>query len=350
MPVSPPRDSGDYRPTAGGVGGTRPNLAARRRVRRERDRRRRRRWRALGALLLVGVAVAVAVVTQAGSTRPAGSVTKGATGSGRRHKRHHHRHVKAGGKGALAGPVAGPLTRTPGTESAPILMYHVINPPPAAARFPGLYVAPAEFAEQMQALHNAGYHAVTMDQLLAYWRHGIPLPAGKPIVLTFDNGYGSQYAHAEPVLARYGWVGVENLQLSGLPVSQGGLSETQVKALIADGWELDTQGYSHADLPALSASELQFQVAASRHTLRRRYHVPVRWFCYPSGAYDSAVEAEVKAAGFVGATTVVPGWASPASDRYRLPRIRVLGNTSASALLSLLRGVREVPAPPSAYQ
>jgi peptidoglycan/xylan/chitin deacetylase (PgdA/CDA1 family) len=228
-------------------------------------------------------------------------------------------------------------------------MYHVINPAPAGAPFPGLYVAPGEFAEQMQALHTAGYHAVTMDQLLAYWRHGTPLPAGKPIVLSFDNGYGSQYAHAEPVLARYGWVGVENLQLSGLPVSQGGLSEAQVKGLIADGWELDTQGYSHTDLPALSTSELQFQVVAARKTLRRRYGVPVRWFCYPSGDYDPVVQAEVKAAGYAGSTTVVPGWASPTSDRYRLPRIRVLGNTSASALLSLVRAVRADPAPPPAY-
>ena len=55
--------------------------------------------------------------------------------------------------------------------------------------------------------------------------------------------------------------------------------------------------------------------------------MPVDWFCYPSGHYDAAVVAEVKAAGFVGSTTVVPGWASPTLDPYRLPRIRVLGGT-----------------------
>ena len=46
--------------------------------------------------------------------------------------------------------------------------------------------------------------------------------------------------------------------------------------------------------------------------LQRRYHVPVNWFCYPSGHYDATVVAAVKAAGYAGSTTVVPGWAHPA--------------------------------------
>ena len=238
----------------------------------------------------------------------------------------------------------------PGSTPAPILMYHVINSPPAGAPFPGLYVSPSELAAQMRALHEAGYHAVTMDQLLAYWREGVPLPAGKPIVLSFDNGYQSQYTQALPILRRYGWAGVENIQLSGLPPSQGGMSAAQVQGLLGAGWELDTQGYSHAELVDLSPSELHFQVAVARETLKRRYHVPVLWFCYPSGHYDAAVLEEVKDAGFVGSTTVVPGWASPSLDPYRLPRIRVLGGTSPQALLGLISSTRGNAPPPSAYR
>ena len=58
-------------------------------------------------------------------------------------------------------------------------MYHVIAAPPAGAPFPGLYVPPAEFAEQMQALKQAGWHAVTLDQVEAYWQRGVPLGAGQ---------------------------------------------------------------------------------------------------------------------------------------------------------------------------
>lgn len=232
--------------------------------------------------------------------------------------------------------------------SAPILMYHVINPAPAGAPFPGLYVPAAEFAEQMQALASAGYHAVTQDQLWRHWRQGAPLPT-KPVVISFDNGYQSQFTNALPVLRKLGWKAVENMQLTGLPPSQGGLSQAQIKGLIAAGWELDTQGISHADLITLSATELREQVAGARETIEARYHVPVRWFCYPSGHYNATVVAAVRQAGYLGATTVVPGWAGPSVDSYALPRLRVLGGTTGAQLVQLLAATQHDPAPPPSY-
>ncbi|MBV8219036.1 MAG: polysaccharide deacetylase family protein, partial [Solirubrobacterales bacterium] len=214
---------------------------------------------------------------------------------------------------------------------------------------PGLYVPADEFAAQMQGLKVAGWHAVTMDQLEAYWMRGVPLGPGKPIVLTFDNGYASQYTNAMPILKRLGWVGDENIQLSGLPPSQGGLTDAQVRGLLAAGWELDTQGISHADLIALDSAQLHYQVAAARPILRQRYGVPVNWFCYPSGHYNATVIAQVKAAGFVGSTTVVPGWASPSQDPYRLPRLRVLGGTGPAALLQQIAQYEGSAPPPGSY-
>ena len=236
-----------------------------------------------------------------------------------------------------------------GTESVPILMYHVILPAPAGAPYPGLYVTPTLFAAQMHALAVAGYHAVTMNEMWDNWHYGTPLPAGKPIVISFDNGYESQYREALPVLRSMGWVGVENLQLSGLPPSQGGLSRRQVRGLLAAGWELDTQGYSHADLATLTASQLHFQVAVARQRIRALYGVHAEWFCYPSGQYDAAVIAAVKAAGFRGSTTVIAGWASPTEDPYRLPRLRVLAGTSPQSLLDELDAIRNDPTPGPSY-
>ena len=245
--------------------------------------------------------------------------------------------------------VTGRATGKPGTAAVPVLMYHVINPPIPTAPYPGLYVPKAQFAAQMRALKHAGWHAVTMDQLQAYWTRGVPLPPGKPIVLTFDNGYLSQYTNALPVLRRLGWVGVENIQLTGLPPSQGGLSEAQVRALIKAGWELDTQGISHADLITLGPAALHYQTATARQILRRRYGVPVNWFAYPSGHYNPTVIQALKSAGFVGSETVVPGWASPREDRFRLPRLRVLGGTSPQALLAQIAAARGAAPAPLSY-
>ncbi|HWX88456.1 MAG TPA: polysaccharide deacetylase family protein [Solirubrobacteraceae bacterium] len=343
-----------------------------RRARREARRREvtRRRKRGLAAVALLGALVALVVLLlSAGSSSKSGSrnassgTSDSGAGAGSKHAKDGSAAstlgaatgtgggstTTAGGQRDTGAGTAGTGRGTPGTEAVPILMYHVINPPPAGAKFPGLYVAPEEFAAQMQALSQAGFHAVTMDQMWANWTRGTPLPKGKPVVVSFDNGYQSQLTQALPVLQRLRWVGVENIQLTGLPPSQGGLSEAQVAQLVADGWELDTQGISHADLITLSPGALHEQVTVAREEVQRRYHVPVNWFCYPSGHYNATVIAEVKAAGYVGSTTVVPGWATPTEDLYRLPRLRVLGGTSPQALLAELAAIRPDPPPPASY-
>jgi peptidoglycan/xylan/chitin deacetylase (PgdA/CDA1 family) len=310
------------------------------RHRRQARRRatRRRRAAVLAGIALVAVIAIVLVSGSGGASKVHGTPARSAQ----------HPSGSASGP-AAASTSASASAGAPGTEPVPILMYHVIAPAPAGAPFPGLYVTPSEFTAQMQALKQTGWHAVTLDQVRAYWSRGAPLGAGKPIVLSFDNGYHSQYTQALPVLRKLGWVGDENVQLTGLPPSQGGLGEAELRGLVGAGWELDTQGISHANLIALDAQQLHYQVAVARSLLQQRYHVPVNWFCYPSGHYDANVIAAVKAAGYAGSTTVVPGWAHPADDPYRLHRLRVPGGTSPSELLSQITGIRNEPPAPATY-
>jgi peptidoglycan/xylan/chitin deacetylase (PgdA/CDA1 family) len=315
------------------------DLHARRESRRRAVRRRRR---ATGLIAVVIVAAAIIIAIQPGAgTRSAERATRSAHSSSNPRPAEGERT----GTGTVAHVPTGRLL----TGSVPILMYHVIAAPPPGAPFPGLYVTAGEFAAQIQALKGAGWRAVTLDQVEAHWRDGVPLPAGRPIVLSFDNGYQSQYTHALPVLRSVGWVGDENIQLTGLPPSQGGLSQAQIRGLLSAGWELDTQGFSHADLVTLGTEQLHYQVAVARRTLQQRFHVPVNWFCYPSGHYNATVIAAVKAAGYAGSTTVVPGWAHPQEDPYRLHRLRVLGGTTPAELLTLIAGIRDDPPAPPSY-
>ncbi len=317
-----------------------------------RRRRIRRRVGIGGTLTVVVIAVVVAIAAASGSGGATSATTAKRTESTATttHAKARTRHVAGRHtRGESTAAVLGPATGVRGTTPVPVLMYHVIAPPPNGAPFPGLYVQPQEFAAQMQALKAAGWRAVTLDQLQAYWTKGAKLPAGKPIVITFDNGYHSQYTSALPVLRRMGWVADENIQLSGLPPSQGGLTNSEVKAMVNAGWELDTQGISHADLITLDASQLHYQIDTARKTIQRRYGVPVNWFCYPSGHYDTTVISAVRAAGFIGSTTVVPGWAGPSSDPFRLPRLRVLGGTSPASLLAQIADNRTASAPPGSY-
>jgi peptidoglycan/xylan/chitin deacetylase (PgdA/CDA1 family) len=313
-------------------------LAARREARARHRRRMFRRRRAVALLALLGTLAAIVLVARALTTGP---------GTG----------ARAGGPNAATpkpdeqaspAPVAR-STRDPARVAVPILMYHVIRPAPPGAPFPALYVPRSEFAAQMRTLKSAGWTAVTMDQVWDAWKHDTALPAGRPFVLTFDNGYESQSNEAMPVLRRLGWVGVLNVQLTGLPPSQGGLTDEAVQRLLAAGWELDTQGFSHADLVRLGPADLRREVAGSRRVLQRRWHVPVHWFCYPSGHYDARVVAAVQAAGYRGSTTVIPGWGRRASDPFRLPRLRVVGGTSPETLQRQIAAARHEGEPPPSY-
>ena len=240
-----------------------------------------------------------------------------------------------------------PATPRPGTASIPILTYHVINSQPAGSgASPDLYVPGSEFTAQMQALKSAGWHAVTLNQVEAYWTKGTPLPAGKPIVITFDGGYASVYANALPVLKGLGWVGVINLPSNGRSPADGGIADDQTKALVAAGWELDAGGNDSPDLTGLSTSAIVQEVKTERQDLQGRFNAPVNWYSYNLGRYNVSVTDAISQAGFIGATTLVPGWASPKESRFRLPRLQVAGGTSGPALIAKITAAQTAAPPP----
>jgi len=202
----------------------------------------------------------------------------------------------------------------------PILMYHVIGTPPRGERYPDLFVSQRDFATQMRYLEAHGFTAVTLSELFAFWHGKGRLPA-KPVVLSFDDGYRSDWRVAAAILQRIGWPGVLNLCLNAVR-AHGDLPVPLVHALVRNGWEVDDHTLTHPDLTTLDAARLHDEIVVSRARLRALTGERVLFFCYPSGAYDAKVIAAVRAAGFKGATTTNEGLATP-GDRYTLARIRV---------------------------
>jgi peptidoglycan/xylan/chitin deacetylase (PgdA/CDA1 family) len=221
----------------------------------------------------------------------------------------------------------GPALRTP----VPVLMYHVIGTPPPSAPYPELFVSRRLFAAQIAALAGAGYHAVTLDRVWQAWHGRAPLPP-RPVVLTFDDGYRGDFGAAMPILRRHRWPGVLNLLVANLHRHGWGLRTWMVRRMIQNGWEVDSHTLTHPDLATVSSRQLRREVRGSRVVLRRLFHVPVRFFCYPSGAFDAAVIAAVRRAGYLGATTEIAGLAQR-SRPYTLARVRVAGGEPPEELL-----------------
>jgi peptidoglycan/xylan/chitin deacetylase (PgdA/CDA1 family) len=311
---------------------TPPDAQPRRRAQPSRPTPPYARYGAVGALAAVIVIVFAIILGTRGGSSP--KPTQTANDQASKSTKH-------------SGSKSGTSTGKPGTVHVPVLAYRVINVPPAGVSSGrDLYVPSSEFSAQMTALKSGGWHAVTLNQLQAYWTHGTSLGTTKPIVITFDGGYASHYVNALPVLKQLGWHAVENLQANGLSPSDGGLTDSQVHGLLSAGWELDLEGSSQPDLTTSDSSTATSQVTADRQALHSRFNVPVNWFAYPSGRYNATVTGAVRTAGFVGASTLSPGWADPKGDRFLLPRLQVVAGTSPTALVSQISGAQQNGAPP----
>ena len=225
----------------------------------------------------------------------------------------------------------GPALRTP----VPVLMYHVVGTPPPSAPYPDLFVSRQVFAAQVAALARAGYQAITLDRMWQAWHGRATLPA-RPIVLTFDDGYRGDFGAAMPILRRHHWPGVLNLLVANLHRHGWGLKTWMVRRMIRSGWEVDSHTLTHPNLTTVSPQQLWNEVHGARVVLRRLFHVPVRFFCYPSGAYDGAVIAAVRRAGYLGATTELPGLARRSAP-FTLARVRVGGSEPPATLLQTIR-------------
>jgi peptidoglycan/xylan/chitin deacetylase (PgdA/CDA1 family) len=290
-------------------------IRRRRRLRHLQEQRRKAAIRRRNALMVAALASAVigAMVGSGAGEDRGGDATKP---------------VKLARGGVGAPPDTAPLV--PFKNPVPILMYHVIDSPPSGAALSQLYVDPDTFDSQMEWLRSDGFQAVSLNQVYDAWFRDGELPE-KPVVVSFDDGYRSQYVYARPELRKLGWPGVLSLIAGRLDQPDSELTAPMVRRLIEAGWELDSHTIHHLDVSNLDGADLRDEIAGSRRMLSRRFHQPVNFFCYPSGRYDTAAVAAVRAAGYLGATTTDEGLASK-DEMFKLKRIRVDGSDGVGGL------------------
>ena len=84
------------------------------------------------------------------------------------------------------------------SRDVPVLMWHNL----AQESSGDMTISVDTFRAQIEALHEAGFKTVSLQQLYDYVHFGTELPE-KPIVLTFDDGYFSNYEYAFPILQEY---------------------------------------------------------------------------------------------------------------------------------------------------
>jgi peptidoglycan/xylan/chitin deacetylase (PgdA/CDA1 family) len=173
------------------------------------------------------------------------------------------------------------------TRQIPVLCYHNIRDRKSTDhKYDMVYiVSPTSFREQMQALHDSGYHTILPDQLMAYFKKGTGLPP-KPVMLTFDDADGSQIEHALPVLNKTGFKGV--FFIMTVVLGHGDyMTKEQVKMLTDEGHVIGSHTWNHKMVTKYKKEDWPLQIEQPIAELEKITGKPVRYFSFPYGVWNT---------------------------------------------------------------
>lgn len=225
----------------------------------------------------------------------------------------------------------------------PVLTYHKLGPRPRRVRIKGLYLSRQLFARQLSELRSAGFAAGSLE-------HCSGPPAGRKVVITFDDGYTNVLRHGLEPLAANGFKAIQFL-VAGLlgrcnewdvPLGEAAepmMDRAQVRDWLAAGHSIGSHTLTHPFLTRLPPAEAREEIGASRKKLEDLFGRPIEHFCYPYGDWNEQVRDWVAAAGYRTACTVEPGINTPEVSPFVLKRFTArYGSRTLRAFWRRVRG------------
>lgn len=171
----------------------------------------------------------------------------------------------------------------------PILMYHDIV---TEVTSPSGQVSTTQFKHQIQALLDAGYTPINFIDYQAYKKGSKGLP-NKPILITFDDGYKSNYTNAYPILrdknieATYfiitDVVGKQTLANDHFTWEEA--KEMEESGLI----DIQSHTHTHPNMSILDNDELLIQITRSFELIENHLGPrDIKILCYPEFKHSEA--------------------------------------------------------------
>ena len=218
----------------------------------------------------------------------------------------------------------------PGSATVPILLYHHISDEAPGSRY---YITLADFQQEMKALKDWGYTAITASVLVDALREGAPLPP-RPVVITFDDGHQSVYDNAFPIMKNLGQVGVLYIVANRLE-SKDFMDTDELKEMISAGWEIGSHSMSHPDLTA-SGVNLRTEIHDSKTLLEDALGIKITSFAYPFGTINAEVANKTSSYGYLAGMGLGITWQHNLDTLYYLSRIEIYGGTDLQGFAAKL--------------
>ena len=183
-------------------------------------------------------------------------------------------------------------------KEVPILCYHNIKDFSASAgEMTKTYtVKPANFAEQMKALADAGYQSILPDQLYDYLVYNKPLPI-KPIMITFDDTRGEQFSIGAAEMKKYNFKGVFFVMTVSIN-RPNYLSKEEIKDLSDSGNTIAAHTWDHHMVTKYAGEDWNIQLVKPKAKLEEIIGKPIPYFAYPFGLWNNEAIPEIKKSGY----------------------------------------------------
>ncbi|MBC8531335.1 polysaccharide deacetylase family protein [Gehongia tenuis] len=249
-------------------------------------------------------------------------------------------------------PAESPVFHQGGENEAdvkvPVLMYHHLLKSGENKRYKGneIVVTVENFQKQMDYLHDNGYHTVTLSELSRFLYHGGTLPE-KPVLITFDDGYYSNYQYAYPILRQYGYTAVVFLVTSKITDEQAPFDPNAITMLSwpvveksRDVFEYEAHTHALHEITQNGRSRLtdSSYEGVLKDLGQSLEHLENKAFSYPYGFYNDTVIKALQEKGFELAFTVRSGYVKKGSDPYQLPRFNIRPNCSLESFIGIVNG------------
>lgn len=227
---------------------------------------------------------------------------------------------------------------SPQAHRVPVLMYHHLLPEAEYDGSSGTIISAEAFAEQMEYLFANGYRTVTLEDLYLFITGQKELPP-KSVVLTFDDGYASNYDYACPRMKQFHFRAVQFPLTACIEKTTCWVPRMtwEMMADSADVFEFHSHShnlhYYIGDRQALLAVSPEQALEDLRHS---RELLDCFAFAYPFGAFNEETIKMLKDTGYKMAFTIRPGYVYPGDDLYRLKRLGVYPETKLEDFIRLL--------------
>jgi len=221
----------------------------------------------------------------------------------------------------------------------PILMYHSV----ADEGPPGLFpyrVSCTAFREQMRFLVERGYYSVSLEDWARCIAARQTLP-GRPVIITFDDGYRNFYQNARPILAETGLqatifvvtgsVGGTNDWDAGPGDALKLMDWDELRALQRLGHTIASHCAAHRDLTGLSDEEIAGDCVAARARLCTELGLETRAVAFPGGGSNTRVRYLLADNGYRIGVAAAGGLSTLSDDAMNLPRIEICGDDDLDA-------------------